>query len=262
MNLPGLVKQDGSMSELRIVGLKSIPEVKGGDDVGELLVAAAQSEGVGLQDGDVVVVTQKIVSKAERRLVNVSDITPSEFAITFGKQWDKDPRKVEVVLRESKRIVRMDRGIIVTETHHGFVCANSGVDESNVAGEGVLALLPVDPDKSASEIRETIKKKTGVNVAVIISDTFGRPWRAGLTDVAIGVSGIEPITDFRGQYDKFGYELRVSIVAIADELAGAAELAGGKTANVPVVVIRGFEYTPAEGSAQTLVREPEKDMFR
>ncbi|MFN8534867.1 MAG: coenzyme F420-0:L-glutamate ligase [Dehalococcoidia bacterium] len=250
------------MSELRIVGLPGIPEVRPGADLAALITDATERAGCGLQSGDVLVVTQKIVSKAEDRLVRVEDVVPSPLAETLGAQWDKDPRRIEVVLRESARIVRMDRGLIIAETRHGFICANAGVDESNVAGDGVLALLPLDPDASAERIRAGLRERTGAEVGVIVSDTFGRPWRAGLTDVAIGVAGFLPLDDFRGRHDGYGHELRVTTVAIADELASAAELAAGKTAGIPVVLIRGYQAPAGEGNARQLVRGAPDDLFR
>ncbi|MCS6802577.1 MAG: coenzyme F420-0:L-glutamate ligase [Dehalococcoidia bacterium] len=250
------------MSELRIVGLRGIPEVQPGADLVALILAAAEATGVGFEDGDILVVTQKIVSKAEGRLVRVEDVVPSPLAESLGARWGKDPRRIEVVLRESARIVRMDRGLIIAETRHGFVCANAGVDESNVAGEGVLALLPLDPDASAERIRAGIRERTGAQVGVVISDTFGRPWRAGLTDVAIGVAGFLPLDDFRGRCDPYGRELKVTMVAVADELASAAELAAGKVAGIPAVLIRGYRAPAGDGNARQLVRAPEHDLFR
>jgi coenzyme F420-0:L-glutamate ligase/coenzyme F420-1:gamma-L-glutamate ligase len=250
------------MSELRIVGLRGIPEVSPGADLAALVVAAAAETGVGLHHHDILVVTQKIVSKAEGRLVRVEEIVPSPLAETLGARWGKDPRRIEVVLRESARIVRMDRGLIIAETRHGFVCANAGVDESNVGGDGVLSLLPLDPDASAERLRVGIRERAGVEVGVIISDTFGRPWRAGLTDVAIGVAGFLPLDDFRGRTDAYGHELRVTTVAIADELAAAAELAAGKLAGIPVVLIRGYRAPAGNGNARQLVRPAEDDLFR
>jgi coenzyme F420-0:L-glutamate ligase/coenzyme F420-1:gamma-L-glutamate ligase len=250
------------MSELRIVGLPGIPEIHPGDDLAGLIVEAADRAGLGFVDGDILVVTQKVVSKAEGRLVRLDDVVASPFAETFAREWGKDPRKVEVVLREARRIVRMERGILITETHHGLVCASSGVDESNVGGEGVLALLPVDPDASAASLRAAIHERTGASVGVIISDTFGRPWRAGQTDVAIGVAGFLPVDDFRGKTDTYGMQLNVTVVAIADELAGAAELASGKVAKMPAVLIRGYSAPAGDGAARQLVRSAADDLFR
>ena len=243
------------------MGLKGIPEVRPGDDVGGLIVAAARS-GPGLEDGDVIVVTQKIVSKAEGRVVSLSGVDPSPEAERLAAETEKDPRLVELILRESVRIVRQRGPVLITETRHGFVCANAGIDASNVGTEGVVGLLPEDPDRSARTIRETIASVEGVDVAVIVSDTFGRPWREGHTNVAIGVAGMSPFVDYVGRRDSFGYELRVSTLAVADELAGAAELVQNKLDGVPVAIVRGYEYVRGEGSAHELVRDAERDLFR
>ena len=203
-----------------------------------------------------------MVSKAEGHLIVLQDITPSPLAQNFAQQWGKDPRHVEVVLQQSRRIVKMDRGVLITETHHGFICANAGVDQSNIEGEEVVAVLPPDPDASARAIRQALRERLGFDVAVIISDTFGRPWRHGLVNIAIGLSGIEAIKDYTGQLDAQGYELRVTALAIADELAAAAELVMNKLDNVPVAVIRGYDYPRGEGSLTQLVRAAERDLFR
>jgi coenzyme F420-0:L-glutamate ligase/coenzyme F420-1:gamma-L-glutamate ligase len=208
------------------------------------------------------VVTQKVVSKAEGHLIHLKDVSPSPLAQNFARQWGKDPRHVEVVLQQSRRIVKMDRGVLITETHHGFTCANAGVDQSNIEGAEVVAVLPPDPDASARAIRQALRERLGFEVAVIISDTFGRPWRHGLVNIAIGLSGIEAIKDYTGQLDAQGYELRVTALAIADELAAAAELVMNKLDNVPVAVIRGYEYPRGEGSLAQLLRAAERDLFR
>ena len=209
-----------------------------------------------------VVVTQKVVSKAEGRLVALADVTPSPQAQELAARLDKDPRLVELVLRESRRIVRAERGVLITETRHGFVCANAGVDASNVAGEGYVSLLPEDPDASAEGIRRRIKDLCGAEVAVIVSDTFGRPWREGHVNVAIGVAGMSPFADYVGQTDPYGYELRVTTIAVADELAAAAELVMGKLERVPAAIVRGYRYRPGPGRATDMVRPPERDLFR
>jgi coenzyme F420-0:L-glutamate ligase/coenzyme F420-1:gamma-L-glutamate ligase len=251
-----------SLPELRVIGLPGIPIVTPGMDVADLIHQAAIAAPLPLQAGDIVVVTQKVVSKAEGHLVVLKDVTPSPLAENFARQWGKDPRHVEVVLQQSRRIVRMDRGVLITETHHGFICANAGVDQSNIEGEEVVAVLPPDPDASARAIRQALRERLGVDVAVIISDTFGRPWRNGLVNIAIGLSGIEAIKDYTGQLDAQGYELRVTALAIADELAAAAELVMNKLDNVPVAVIRGYAYPRGEGSLTQLVRAAERDLFR
>ena len=205
--------------------------------MGAMVAKAAAGGGSPIEAGDVVVVTQKIVSKAEGRVVVLSTVTPSAFAEQIAERYDKDPRLVEVVLRESSRVVRMDQGVIITETRHGFICANSGVDQSNVETHGEVALLPIDPDASASAIKATIAREAGADVAVIISDTFGRPWREGCTDVAIGVAGMDPLVDYRGVSDPAGHELRATVIAAADELASAAELVMGKLDRVPAAIV-------------------------
>ncbi|MBI2935720.1 MAG: coenzyme F420-0:L-glutamate ligase [Chloroflexi bacterium] len=248
--------------EIRIIGVTGMPEVKGGDDLARFILEAADRQGTPLQDLDILVVTQKVVSKAEGRVVHLDQVQPSEFAKSLARQWGKDPRHVEVVLRESRRIVKMDRGVIITETRHGLVCANAGVDASNIPGEDVVSLLPVDPDASAQSMQEAIKSQAGVEVAVIISDSFGRPWREGITNVAIGVSSINPLKDYRGQLDAVGHLLQVTVVATADELASAADLASTKTSRIPVVIIRGLEYDPSPGSSKALLRETSLDLFR
>jgi coenzyme F420-0:L-glutamate ligase / coenzyme F420-1:gamma-L-glutamate ligase len=244
-----------------IQGVEGLPEIQPSDDLGQFIAAACAQQGIKIQDGDVFVVTQKAVSKAEGRQVNLEDIEPSALATQLATQWDKDARHVEVVLRESKRIVKMDRGVIICETRHGLVCANAGVDASNVPG-GQLILLPVDPDASAQRIRTTLRETTGADVAVIVSDTFGRPWRAGYTEVAIGVAGMLPIIDYVGQMDTHGRELKVTIICIADELASAAEMVTGKINRVPVAHISGYAVPRGEGSAKEIVRAAEMDLFR
>lgn len=252
-----------AQQELRILPLPGIPEIAPGDDLPALIAAAAERSGAGLRDHDVLVVAQKAVSKAENCLVHLDTITPSAFAEEWAQRFGKDARQVEVVLRESVRVVKMDNGVLVTETRHGWVCANAGVDASNVGGHDVLCLLPPDPDASAQRIRAALRDRLGIEVAVIISDTFGRPWRESLTNIAIGVAGIAPIRDYIGLNDTYGYELRVTTLCDADELAGAAELVMGKIAQVPAAIVRGFQYAPVEGaSSRQLVRPREKDLFR
>ena len=265
MTDPSTVRQRAvvdAQQELRIMPIPGIPELSPGDDLPGLIVQRAAEAGRNITEHDILVVAQKAVSKVEGCLVELSTIEPSEFARTWAEKWGKDPRAIEVVLRESARIVRMDHGVLISETKHGFVCANAGVDASNVGGTDVLCLLPPDPDASAQRIRDGVHERLGVDVAVIISDTFGRPWRESLTNIAIGVAGMAPIRDYVGLTDHFGYELRVTTLADADELAAAAELVMGKVAQVPVAIVRGFEYAASEGSARQLVRAPDKDMFR
>jgi len=248
-------------NKIEIIGIPGIPEVDSGTDVGTLVIDALRNFGIELATGDVLVIAQKIISKAEGRLVRLESIEPGNRALEWAKTYDKDPRVVEVVLRESTRIVRMERGILISETEHGFICANAGVDTSNVP-DGTVTLLPVDPDASARLIRSSLEAAFGVRIAVIISDTFGRPWREGLVNVALGVSGMASLIDYRGQVDSHGNALRVTVMAVADELASGAELVMKKSAEVPVVIIRGYETQSREGSGRELIRTPELDLFR
>lgn len=252
--------------EIRIRGLEGIPEVKPGDNLCEQIWAALQMdapEGTTPQahQGTIFVIAQKVVSKAEGRLVRLDTVAPSLKALRWASQYHKNPEMVEVILQEAKRIVRMDRGVIIVETHHGFICANGGVDASN-APEGTVVLLPKDPDRSAAQICEELKKRLHAQVAVIVSDTFGRPWRQGLTNVALGVAGLSPLVDYRGKVDFYGRRLHATILAAADELAAAAELVMGKTLGIPVALIEGWQFEPALGSARDLIRPPEEDLFR
>jgi coenzyme F420-0:L-glutamate ligase/coenzyme F420-1:gamma-L-glutamate ligase len=251
-----------SLTELRVIGLPGIPIITPGANLPALIHQAATAAPLPLQSGDILVVTQKIVSKAEGHLIALKDITPSPFAEQYARQWGKDPRHVEVVLQQSRRIVKMERGVFITETHHGFICANAGVDQSNIEGAEVVAVLPPDPDASARAIRQGLRELLGFDVAIIISDTFGRPWRDGLVNIAIGLSGLQAMKDYNGQLDAQGYELRVTALAIADELAAAAELVMNKLDNVPVAVVRGYAYPRGEGSLAQLIRAPERDLFR
>ena len=243
-----------------MLGIEGFPEVRQGDDLCALICEAVGRDL--LRSGDVLVVTHKIVSKAEGRLVDLREVEPSTLAKGYASRHGKDPRQIEVVFRESRRIVRMDRGIVISETHHGFVCANAGVDASNVPGEDTVCLLPVDPDASASRLREALSDRLGVEVAVVVSDSFGRAWRHGITDVAIGVAGMDPVADYRGQRDPYGYPMEASVLAVADELAAAAELVMGKTDGIPLAIVRGYPYTPAPGTGRDLLMPPERDMFR
>src|SRR5947209_12800960 len=239
--------------ELRITPITGIGEISPGTDLANVIYTALQAQQMELQQGDIFVVTQKIVSKAEGRIVNLTEVEPSAFAQIAAAQGKKDPQHIEVVLRESRRIVRMHHGVLIAETRHGFICANAGVDESNVNGERELTLLPADPDRSARELRTRLQQLAGADsdfdLAIIISDTWGRPWRNGQVNMAIGVAGMDSIVDYRGQHDPYGYELQVSSIAVADELAGAAELVMGKIDRVPVALIRGYSYTASEGDA-------------
>jgi len=245
-----------------VFAVPDIPEVVSGDDVAVMIGDALARRGRSIAPGDVFVVAQKIISKAEGALVRLDDVEASENARRWAEANGKDPRVVEVVLREARRIVRMERGIIIAETHHGFVCANAGIDLSNVSGGDVACLLPADPDGSAQQLRAGIERLTGVGPGVVVSDTFGRPWRTGATNVALGVAGLDPMRSHIGERDPYGYELRATEVAAADELAAAAELVMGKTDRRPFVLISGFPPNSNVGTGQQLVRDPASDLFR
>jgi coenzyme F420-0:L-glutamate ligase / coenzyme F420-1:gamma-L-glutamate ligase len=234
--------------------VEGLPEIREGDDLGALI--AERSE---LLDGDVLVVAQKAVSKAEGRVVRLDEVQPSAKAHELA--GDEDPRRLEVILRESERLVRTRPPLVIAETRHGFVCASAGVDSSNAPEAGTVVLLPEDPDASAARLRERLRALTGAEVGVIVSDSFGRAWRQGTTDVAIGLSGIRPLLDLEGERDAAGYELHATVIAVADELAAAAELAMGKMSGIPAAVIRGYDAS-GEGSARDLVMPPERDLFR
>ncbi|MFQ3664238.1 MAG: coenzyme F420-0:L-glutamate ligase [Chloroflexaceae bacterium] len=250
-------------ADVRMIPVAGIGEVRPGDDLARLLLTALDAAGQTLAPGDVLVITQKVVSKAEGRLVDPSQVEPSAFARQLAAQGRKDAAYYEVVLRESRRIVKMANGVLITETRHGLICANSGVDESNVAGGQIVCLLPEDPDASAARLRAAIREATGVTVAVIISDTFGRPWREGQVNVAIGCAGIAPLSDYAGVTDPYGYTMQATLIAVADELASAAELVMGKIDGVPAVIVRGYAYTPSEeATARRLIRDPRFDLFR
>jgi coenzyme F420-0:L-glutamate ligase/coenzyme F420-1:gamma-L-glutamate ligase len=249
------------MPELTVIPVRGLPEVKAGDDLPAMILQAA-GLAPGIQQGDVLVVTQKIVSKAEGRVLRLDSVTPSPEAEKLAIETEKDPRLVELILRESVEIVRQRGPVLITQTRHGFVCANAGIDASNVGPEGAVCLLPLDPDASARAIRSALAGATGADLAVIISDTFGRPWREGHTNVAIGLAGMLPFADYVGQVDSFGYELRVSTLCVADELAAAAELVQNKLDGVPVAIIRGFDYPKGEGAARQIVRPRANDLFR
>lgn len=245
--------------EVRVLALRGVPELEQGDDLALLLHQAAAAAG-GLRDADVVVVAQKAVSKVEGRVVALGDVEPSERAIELAGP-DGDPRHVEWILRESRSIVRSRPPLVIAETRHGFVCASAGVDASNAKGPGTLVLLPLDPDASAACLRERFRALAGVDVGIVVSDSFGRAWRQGTTEVALGVAGIRPLLDLRGAVDAAGHELRSTQIAVADELAAAAELVMGKTDGVPAAVVRGVDVR-GDGSARDLVMPRERDLFR
>ena len=247
------------MRGIELIPVEGFPEVRPGDDLDGLIAGAV---GDTLRPGDVLVVTHKIMSKAEGRLVDLKTVEPSALAKGYAARWGKDPRQIEVVFRESRRVVRMDRGVVISETHHGFVCANAGVDASNVPGEDTVCLLPIDPDASAARLREALAERLGLEAPVVVSDSFGRAWRFGITDIAIGVAGMDPLADYRGQNDPHGYPMEASVLAVADEIAAAAELVMGKTDGVPLAIVRGYDYGRGNGTGQDLLMPPERDMFR
>ena len=250
------------MAGIQIFGVPGLPEIASGSNLGELILAAATAAGTPIESGDVVVVTSKIVSKAEGQVVRLDTVEVSPFVQQYAEKWEKDPAVIELVLRQARRVVRQVGPVLITETHHGFVCANSGVDQSSSGGHGLAVLLPVDPDASAAGIRRTFAAR-GIDAVVIISDTFGRPWREAQTDIAIGIAGMQPVLSYIGQFDPHGHEFRVQAVCTADELAGAAELVKGNLSRVPVGVIRGVSWEPDEtASMRSVIRESERDLFR
>ena len=249
--------------EIRAVGIEGLPEVRAGDDLAGQIIDAAAAQGTPIEDGDVVVVTQKIVSKAEGRVMTIDEVEASPLAIAITEGHRRDPRHTEMILRESRRVVRMDRGVIISETYHGYICANAGIDASNIPGDNAICLLPVDPDASARGIRNAIRERLGVDAAVLVSDTFGRPWRNGAINVSIGVAGFNPVISYVGEYDPHGNELHTTTIAVADELAATAELVTGKLLGVPVALIKGYPYERMEDAdSRAIVRDPDKDLFR
>jgi coenzyme F420-0:L-glutamate ligase/coenzyme F420-1:gamma-L-glutamate ligase len=249
---------------ISLVGVEAIPEVHPGDDLAALIWAAVAAAGIGLTDDDVLVVTQKVVSKAEGQVVELAGVDPRPEATEWAEQWGKDPRQVELVLRESAEVLRMAQGgLIISRTRHGFVCANAGVDLSNTGGADLATLLPVDPDGSARGLRERLGELSGARPAIVISDSFGRPWRNGIINVAIGAAGVEALVDLRAMPDAQGREMHSTIIAVADELASAADLAGGKVAQLPVVLVRGYVHgsTATGQGAASLIMSREQDLF-
>lgn len=252
------------MDSVKIIAVENLPLIVEGDDLAELICNAAEKQGIPIQEKDVVVITHVAVSKAEGNVVNLDEVSPSERATEIARETNKDPALVETILRETKEIVRMSRNSLITETKNGVICANAGVDRSNIEGERNIVLLPKDSNASAQKIRQKIRKLTGCDVAVIVSDTHGRPFRMGEINVAIGVAGIKPIRDRRGEKDLFGYVLRIKQTAIADELSSAAELVIGQAdEGIPVAIVRGYKYQTTENASATeLTRPKEKDLFR
>jgi coenzyme F420-0:L-glutamate ligase/coenzyme F420-1:gamma-L-glutamate ligase len=247
---------------IQITSIRISDDIRLYNDLGAVILEAIADSQIEIQNGDILVVTHKIVSKAEGRVVDLARIKPSPKAIRMAKEHDKDPRVMDLILKESIQILRAKNGIIISETKHGFVCANAGVDQSNVEGDAAV-LLPVDPDESASRIQDAVKKKIGKEIAVIITDTFGRTFRNGQTNVAIGIAGINPIKSYIGTYDMYGRKLRVTEIAVADEIASAAELVMGKAEGTPVAIVRGYSFEKAsKTSVKSLLRAKERDLFR
>jgi coenzyme F420-0:L-glutamate ligase/coenzyme F420-1:gamma-L-glutamate ligase len=244
-----------------VIGIEGLPEIRQGNDLGQLIVEAAARQGTPLQERDCLVVSQKILSKVEGRVVRLAEVTPSPAAVAMAQELSRDPRLVELILRESKRVVRMDKGVLIVETRHGWICANGGVDQSNVDLD-TASLLPEDPDRSARTLRDRIRQLTGLDLAIVVSDTFGRPWREGLTNVAIGVVGIQPIRSYVGERDPAGHVLQATLLAVVDELAGAAEPVMGKLSRIPVAIVRGLSLERAEANSRHLLRDPALDLFR
>jgi coenzyme F420-0:L-glutamate ligase/coenzyme F420-1:gamma-L-glutamate ligase len=242
------------VTELTISPVRGLPELRAGDDLASMIAERAQ-----LEDGDVLVVAQKAISKIEGRIVRLDEVEPSAEARELA--GDGDPRRIEVVLREAQRVVRTRGSLVIAETRHGFICASAGVDASNAPEPGTLVLLPVHPDASAAQLRVRLHELTGREVGVVVSDSFGRPWRQGTTDVAIGAAGVEALRDLKGERDPTGYELRSTVIAIADEIAGAAELVMGKLDRTPVAIVRGLDAA-GDGSARELVMPAERNLFR
>ncbi len=254
-------------NSISIIPVRGIPEVKPHDDIVKIISRAVSEQGLSILEGDVVVIAQKIVSKAEDRIVNLNEVEPSPFAVTLSREVSKDPRLVEVILSETTKIIRMDqrkpeKGRLIVETRGGVISANAGVDASNVSGGDSVTLLPLDSDESARKLAEGFRGELGVDVPVIITDTVGRPWRDGLVDIAIGCSGIKALKDYRGIKDSKGLVMNATVMAVADEIASAAGLAMEKTDAVPVVIVRGYPYERGEGGAREIIRSPEDDLFR
>jgi coenzyme F420-0:L-glutamate ligase/coenzyme F420-1:gamma-L-glutamate ligase len=250
------------VTQLIVTAINGLPEILPGNDLAVLIRDAARAQREEIRDGDIVVIAQKIVSKSEGRIVHLADVVPGERARQMAAEAGKDARQIEVVLGECAKIVRWERGILICETHHGFVCANAGVDRSNAGAPDTVVLLPVDPDASAMRLRDAFRAATGATVSVVVTDTFGRAWREGHTNVAIGIAGLPALKRYVGQRDPEGYELRVTEIAVADEIAGAAELVMGKLDRCPVALVRGFTLDEPAETAQEYVRPANRDLFR
>ena len=255
-------KKQSSSAGVRLIPIPVADEIHPADSIAAHLLASLRKCRQALKAGDILIVKHKVISKAEGRLVDLSTIHPSADSIAWAKQYDLDAHVIELALRESRAVIRRKNGVLITETHHGFLCANSGIDVSNVNGGRHALLLPKDPDRSAAQLHGELKKRTGLKIPVVITDSFGRPWRQGLTEVAIGIAGMNPLRDDRGRRDPHGYKLRATLEAVADELACAAGLVCGKLNRVPACVVRGFRYQPGPGSARDLLRPADTDLFR
>jgi len=255
-------KSPTKSAELSVIPIPIAGAIEPGDSLADKLLEALRRNRRKLELGDILVVKHKIVSKAEGRLVNLASLEPSAESIAWAEEYGLDARVLELALRESRAIIRRQNGVLITETHHGFICANTGIDVSNVNGGAHALLLPRNPDGSATLLRRELKKRTGISIPVIITDSFGRPWREGLTEFAIGIAGMKPVRDDRGRRDPHGYKLKASVEAVADELACAAGLVCGKLNRTPACIIRGFPYEPGTGRARELLRPPENDLFR
>jgi coenzyme F420-0:L-glutamate ligase / coenzyme F420-1:gamma-L-glutamate ligase len=258
---PSSKKAPAANPDVRLIRLSGLPEIRRGDDLPEQIINAGRKARLHFENGDVLVVAQKIVSKAEGAVVHLGTVEPSRQARAIAERQKKDPRLVEVILKESRRLVRTDP-VLIAETRHGYVCANAGVDHSNVPGGDAVTLLPRDPDRSAKTLAAVLRKRTGKRIAVIISDTFGRPWRLGLTNVAIGAAGLPVLLDLRGERDRTGKPLQATILAVADDLATAAGLVMGKAEGIPAVVVRGYRFRPADDRAASILRPAHEDLFR
>lgn len=256
------LRKDRSQPELRLIPIAVADEIAPGDSLAEKLLESLRRRRLRFRSGDILVVKHKVVSKAEGRLVDLATIHPAEDSVAWAEQHGLDPRVIELALRESRAVIRRKNGVLITETQHGFLCANSGVDVSNVNGGAHALLLPEDSDRSAASLRRALKKQTGLHIPVIITDSFGRPWREGLTEFAIGISGMKPLRDERGRGDSHGYKLRASVEAVADELACAAGLVCGKLNRAPACIVRGFRYEPGAGKVGDLLRAASTDLFR
>ena len=255
-------RASSEVHEVRLIPILVPGDIQPGDSIADMLLQSMAKRRVKFEAGDILVVKHKIISKAEGRIVDLATIQPSAESVAWAKQYDLDARVIELALRESRSVIRRKNGVLITETQHGFLCANGGVDVSNVDGGGHAVLLPEDADRSAADLRRTLKKCTGVLLAVIISDSFGRPWREGLTDFAIGISGMQAVRDDRGRRDSHGYKLKASVEAVADEVACAAGLVCGKLNRAPACIVRGFRYVAGTGGVRELLRSRESDLFR